>query len=287
MEFWQAIAHTEVEQLAPFAQLAEAAGFDGVTSGDHFATPARIESPYPYTADQKRWENEKTIIPDPLIQCAALAQLTQRLRFLTTCYVLPMRELFSAAKAISTAAVLSGNRLVLGVGVGWMREEFELTGFDFASRGRRCDEMLDALGRLLAGGMVEYHGDFVDFPPCEMVPVPERPVPILIAGHSDPALRRAARFDGWLGSHYDVAELCAHAERFRAVRASSGRSGAAQAVAAVDDLARPDQVRQLEDAGVTGVICMPLSWRGVAASTLEQKRAAMEQFANDVIAKSG
>ncbi len=287
MEYWQAIAHCEVEQLVPFARLAEQAGFSGVTSGDHFVTPEKIESPYPYTVDQKRWENAKTIIPDPLIQCAALAQVTARLRFMTTCYVLPMREPFAAAKAISSAAVLSGNRLVLGVGVGWMREEFELTGSDFATRGRRCDEMLEVLGKLLAGGMVEHHGEFFDFPRCEMVPVPDRPLPILIAGHSDAALRRAARFDGWLGSHYDVADLCAQAERFRKLRASTGRAGAAQAVAGVHDLARPEQVRALEDAGVTGVICMPLSWRGVAASTLEEKRAAMQRFADEVIAKAG
>ena len=120
MEFWQAIAHTEMDQLVPFAKLAEEIGYEGVTSGDHFATPEQIASPYPYTVDRKRWENAKTIIPDPLIQCAALAQVTTRLRFMTTCYVLPMREPFAAAKAISTAAAISGNRLVLGVGVGWM-----------------------------------------------------------------------------------------------------------------------------------------------------------------------
>ena len=164
----------------------------------------------------------------------------------------------------------SGNRLVLGVGVGWMREEYELTGFDFATRGRRCDEMLDALRLMLAGGMVEYHGEFVDFPACEMVPVPERALPIWIAGHSDAAFRRAARFDGWLGSHYDVAELCAHARRFRALRASAAGRGAVEIVSGVNDLTRPDQVRELEDAGVTGAICMPLTWRGVAAATLEQ-----------------
>jgi probable F420-dependent oxidoreductase len=287
MQFWQAIAHTEVAQLAPFARLAEELGFEGVTSGDHFATPERIESPYPYTADRKRWENAATIIPDPLMQCAALAQLTARLRFMTTCYVLPLREPFAAAKAISTAAVMSGERLVLGVGVGWMKEEFELAQIPFESRGRRCDEMLEVITKLLRGGMVEHHGELFDFPRCEMAPVPNKPLSILIAGHSDAALRRAARWGGWLGSHYDVAELLVWAPVVQSAWRAAGRAGEPQIVAAVNDLARADQVRQLEDAGVTGVIAMPLTYRGIAASTLEQKRAAMESFANDVMAKAG
>jgi probable F420-dependent oxidoreductase len=286
MEFWQAIAHTEVEQLAPFARLAEELGFTGVTSGDHFATPERIASPYPYTADRKRWENAKTIIPDPLMQCAALAQHTTRLRFMTTCYVLPLREPFAAAKAIATAAVMSGGRLVLGVGVGWMKEEFDLVGIPFATRGRRCDEMLRVVTQLLRGGMVEHRGELFSFARCEMVPVPDSPVPILIAGQSDAALGRAARWDGWVGSHYPVAELLGWAQRVQRAWREGGRTDSPQIVAAVIDLARPDQVRQLEDAGVSGVISMPLTWRGVSASSLDQKRAAMERFANDVMVKA-
>jgi probable F420-dependent oxidoreductase len=287
MQFWQAIAHTEVDQLAPFARIAEELGYTGVTSGDHFATPERVASPYPYKADRKRWENAKTVIPDPLIQCAALAQVTTRLRFMTTCYVLPMREPLAAAKAIATAAVMSGNRLVLGVGVGWMKEEFDLVQIPFATRGRRCDEMLDVIGKLLGGGMTEHHGELFDFPRCEMAPVPDQRVPILIAGHSDAAFRRAARWDGWVGSHYDVADLFGWAPRVQRAWREAGRSGAPQIVAAANDLSRPDQVRQLEDAGVTGVISMPLTWRGVTASSLDQKRAAMEVFANEVVAKAG
>ncbi len=287
MEFWQAIAHTEMDQLVRFAQLAESLGYDGVTSGDHFVTPERQDAPYLAEEGRARWENAKTIIPDPLIQCAALAQVTTRLRFMTSCYVLPMREPFAAAKAIATAAVMSGNRLVLGVGVGWMREEFALTGFPFARRGKRCDEMLDVIAKLLRGGMVEHHGELFDFGRCEMVPVPTAPVPILIAGHADAALRRATRWQGWLGAHYDVVDLVAWAGRVRAAWRAAGRAGEPQIVSAVQDLARPDQVRQLEDAGVTGVIQLPLTFRGVAASTLDQKRAALETFANEVMAKAG
>ncbi len=287
MQFWQAIAHTETDQLAPFAQLAEQLGYTGVTSGDHFATPETIASPYPYTVDQKRWENAKTIIPDPLMQCAALAQVTTRLRFMTTCYVLPMREPFAAAKAISTAAVMSQNRLVLGVGVGWMKEEFDLVQIPFETRGRRCDEMLDVIRKLLRGGMTEHHGEFFDFARCEMAPVPEKPVPVLIAGHSDAAFRRAARWDGWIGSHYDVADLIGWASRMQQAWSAASHTQEPQIVAAVNDLTCAEQVRQLEDAGVTGVISMPLSWRGVSASTLEQKRASMETFANEVMARAG
>jgi alkanesulfonate monooxygenase SsuD/methylene tetrahydromethanopterin reductase-like flavin-dependent oxidoreductase (luciferase family) len=181
---------------------------------------------------------------------------------------------------------MSGNRLVLGVGVGWMREEFELTGMPWHTRGRRCDEMLAVIAKLLGGGMVEHHGTFFEFPRCEMVPVPDRPVPILIAGHADASFRRSARWDGWLGSHYDVADLIAWTPRVQAAWRAAGRSGAPRIVSAVQDLARPDQVRRLEDAGVTAVISLPLTWRGVAASSLDQKRAAMETFAKDVMNRS-
>jgi len=280
MEFWQAIAYTEVEQLVGFARLAEECGFTGVTAGDHFVTPARIDSPYPYTGDQKPWVRPDDPSPDPLILAGALAQVTTRLRFMVTVYILPMRHPVVAAKAISTAAVLSDNRLVLGVGVGWMQEEFRTAGQDFHTRGRRCDEALEVVQKLLSGGMVEHHGEFYDFPAVQMCPVPTRPVPILIGGHSEAAFRRAARYDGWQGAHYDVDEIPALVRRFDQVRARAGRLGSPrQVVVAVNELCDADQCKRLEDAGVTGVILMPLVFRGVSASSLETKRRAMEETA--------
>jgi len=280
MEFWQAIAFTEPDQLVDFAQLAEAVGFDGVTTGDHFVTPEKIASPYPYTKDQVPWVRAEDAAPDPLILTAALAQVTEKLRFMVTVYILPMREPISAAKAIASAAVLSNNRLVLGVGVGWMREEFEVTGFDFAQRGRRCDEQLGVVQTLLRGGMVEHSGEFYAFPRVQMCPVPTAPVPVLIGGHSEPAFRRAARHAGWLGAHYDVKQIPPLVRRFREAVDLFGRANEPhQIVVALNDLSSLDQLFLLDEIGVTAVINMPLTFRGHPASSLDQKRASMELFA--------
>ena len=288
MEFWQAIAFTEADQLTDFARCAEACGFDGVTSGDHFCTPAEIRSPYPYTADRKPWVLPEAPVPDPLMLAAALAQVTERLRFMPTAYVLPMREPLVAAKSIATAAVLSKGRLVLGVGVGWMKEEFQAAGQDFHTRGRRTDEALELIATLFRGGMQEHHGAFYDLPRLQISPVPSQPVPILIGGHSEAAFRRAARFDGWIGSHYDANEARHHVERFRKLRAELGLEGAApQAVVALEKATDVDELRRLEDAGITGVIQMPLLYDGQPSPSFDAKRSAMERFANECIVPFG
>ena len=284
MEFWQAISHTEPEQILDVARAAEEYGFTAVATGDHFVTPQRIDSPYPYTKDRVPWVRPEAPTPDPMVLAAAIAQVTAHLRLFVTSYVLPMRDPFAAAKAISSAAVLSRGRLVLGVGIGWMREEFALVGQDFATRGRRCDEMLEILRKLCAGGMVEHRGEFYSFPPVQMSPVPDAPVPILIAGHSDAAFRRAARFDGWSAAHYPASEVPALCARFRRAWQAAGR-GSERPLVAVPLEHEPslDECRMLEDAGVTSIVHMPLSYLGEDTSTLARKRAAMAGFAERVI----
>jgi probable F420-dependent oxidoreductase len=285
LEFWQAIAHTESDQIAPVARLAEELGFGAVTTGDHFVTPARIDSHYPYTADGRPWVRPHDSFPDPMVLAAAIGQATRRLKYFVTCYVLPMREPLAAAKAISSAAVLCPGRLILGVGVGWMREEFELAGQDFATRGARCDEQLEIVEKLLRGGMVEHRGRFYAFPPVQMSPVPAQPVPILIAGHSDAAFRRAARFAGWSAAHYDPAEVAPLALRFQKVWRAEGRSDVPALTLPTNREPTLDECRRLEDLGVTALINMPLTFHGEAGSTLARKSEAMERYAERLIAK--
>ena len=125
-----------------------------------------------------------------------MAAVTERIRFFTNVFVLPMRNPFPVAKQVATAAALSGGRVSLGVGMGWCEEEFDLLEQPFAGRGKRADEQLEVLRKLWAGGWVEHHGDHYDFPRLEMSPSLDAPVPILVGGISDAALRRAARHDG-------------------------------------------------------------------------------------------
>ena len=161
-------------------------------------TRRSTRSKYPYTATgERRWE-PFTPWPDPVVAIASMAAVTERLNFFTSVYVMPLRSPFAVAKAWGTLAVMSGNRVALGIGMGWMEEEFEMMEQPFARRGKRGDEMLEVLRTLWSGGWVEHHGEFYDFDKLEMSPAPTAPVPIFVGGLSEAALRRAARNDGWI-----------------------------------------------------------------------------------------
>ena len=185
--------------------------------------PEKIATPYPYTKDGlPRWQAPAPW-PDPWVAIGAMAAVTQRIRFLTGIYVLPMRNPFQVAKAVGTAAVLSGDRVTLGVGVGWMREEFALLEQPFEQRGARTDEMIEVMRKLWRGGMVEHHGRFYDFPRLQMSPAPRLPIPILVGGVTDAALRRAGRIgDGWISDIHTTEELRGIVARIREHRREAG-----------------------------------------------------------------
>ena len=161
--------------------------------------------------------------PDPWVTIAFLAGQTTTLRFFTNIYVLPARPPVAVAKLVGTAAVLSGNRVALGIGMGWMEEEFDAMEQPFAGRGRRADEMLDVIRTLWTGEVVEHHGAHYDLPPLEVQPVPSEPVPVWVGGTSDAALRRAARNDGWISDLHTTDELRAIRARIDGFRREYGR----------------------------------------------------------------
>ena len=189
MQFCFSATFSAPEELVPLARAGDEAGWSTLTVSDHLVNPVTTRSPYPYTKDgSRRWEMG-TPWPDPWVTIGHLAAVTDRIRFLTTVYILPARTPVHVAKQVGTAAVLSGNRVDLGVGMGWMEEEFELMGVPFSKRGRRADEMLELLPRLWSGEVVEHHGEHFDVPPLEMLPAPTAPVPIIVGGLSEVALR--------------------------------------------------------------------------------------------------
>jgi probable F420-dependent oxidoreductase len=280
MQVFQSLSRTPTAELPALARHVEALGFAGVSISDHLVRPGNLASRYPYSSDGKMEAGTATPYPDCWVTIAALAQGTARLRFLSSVFVLPMRDPFTVAKAVSTAAVLSGERLMLGVGVGWMAEEFALTGQRFDARGRRSDEMLEVIEKLFSGEMVEHHGEFYDFAPLQMQPVPRRLPPVLVGGHSDSALRRAARHDGWIGVHYALTEALAHLERMRRVRRESGRMGGHFEIAlALQDPPDQDARRRLEDAGMT-ILLHPAPWSADSTgTTTADRRDALERAA--------
>jgi probable F420-dependent oxidoreductase len=286
MKFCAALAFSNPTHFCDLAVAAEASGWDAFVVSDHVVHPETIESPYPYTANHEpRWEAPAPW-PDPFVSIGAMAAVTERLRFITGIYVLPLRNPFVVAKAAGTAALLSNYRLTLGFGIGWMREEFVLLEQEFGNRGKRADEMVEVMRKLWAGGMVEHHGRYYDFDRLQMSPALEGPVPLVVGGTSEPALRRAARLaDGWISDIHSVEELRAIVKQIEGYRAEYGRSGPFSVIAAANDAFDVDGYRRLEDAGVTHLQTMPWAFYGGKNDTLEEKRDGLERFANDVIVR--
>jgi probable F420-dependent oxidoreductase len=289
MQFAIAVAYNDPTHLTELARSAEAAGFGAIVLSDHLVYPGQLETPYPYTrSGEPRWLPDAPW-PDPFVAVGAMSAVTQRLRFIISIFVLPLRHPVLAAKTIATAAILSGGRLTVGIGAGWMREEFELVGVPFADRGRRMDESLDVMRSLWRGGMIEHHGEFYDFGPVQMSPAPEVPIPIYGGGVSNAALRRAATLcDGWASEIQSREELPLLLERMRRFRAESHRSGEVFGVcAALRDVYDLDGYRAMADLGVTELITVPWLLYGADANSLEQKTDCIQRFGEEVIASLG
>ncbi len=284
MKFVLSTFGTPTAELPLLAPVAEDCGWGAISLSDHVVHPERISTPYPYTEDgTRRWE-AFTEWPDPMVMLGALAAVTQRIELTNNLFVLPIRNPFLVAKAVATAAVLSGNRVILTIGIGWSRDEFALMQQDFHNRGRRADEMLEILRLLWRGEMVEFRGEYYQFDRLEMNPAPSLPVPVMVGGISTAALRRAARLaDGWL-SDWQSAEAIVHSiGRLRRYRAEFGREGAPLVMASPNDVYGADAYRLLEEQGVTHLLMQPWDVYFPEGSTLEQKKESLRRFAEDVI----
>ena len=280
MRFWQGLGYTSFEEMEPLALHAESLGFYGVTLGDHWITAETQVDAYDISKDGSRpWEAEVPWL-DPWVQFAALARATKRIHFMTTVYVLPLRDVFTAAKAISTAAVVSQGRMHLGVGVGWQSLEFSLSGQPFNRRGRHIDEQLEVLAKLWTGEMVEHHGDFYDFPRLNMVPKPPSTIPIYVGGRADASFARAARHDGWEGAVYPWDEIEPYIDQAR--RARLEHTGSLDGFRIIVGCTEPtvERMAQLEAWGVTDYLKPP--WTDGLSNThtsLDYKLEEMSVFA--------
>jgi probable F420-dependent oxidoreductase len=296
MRFYLALAWNQPSELLPLAAAADKAGFDGVALSDHLVFPATIESRYPYAENGKPHWLPTTPWPDVWVTCGFLASMTSRIRFLTNIYVLPSRDPFVVAKAVGTVAVLSGNRVTLGAGVGWMKEEFDLVDKDFHTRGRRANEMIDVMRALWTGEMVEYHGEHFDFAPLQMSPAPTEPVPIFVGGYEQGALNRAARLgQGWVSTRFDLDQCRNDIKVMESLRSQHGREHEPfEYVMLCPSLEVSDYERR-EAIGVNAVQTQPWTlysndeerratrnWVS-DPSSLEFKVQAIERFTEDVI----
>ena len=213
------------ESAMEICRRAEAAGFESLWGGEHVILPSTIDSRYPYTADGKIPAEPETPIPDPLIWLAFAAAAAPSMRLGTCILIVPQRNPLILAKELATLDQLSGGRVELGLGVGWLREEFDALGVPWERRGARNDEYIEAMRALWAGPHAEFHGDFVDFAPvtCSPRPIQER-IPVLVGGDSEAAISRAVRLaDGYFPGEGDAERLGGLAARVRHGADAAGR----------------------------------------------------------------
>jgi probable F420-dependent oxidoreductase len=215
---------TDATSALEISRLAEQAGFDSVWGGEHVIRPTKIASPYPYSADGEMPGDAETSIPDPLIWLAYVAAAAPTLRLGTCILIVPQRNPVVLAKELATLDTLTGGRLELGLGVGWLEEEFEVLGVPWKKRGARNDEYVAAMKALWAGPHAEFHGEFVDFPPATCSPRPVNgTIPILVGGDTAAAVRRAARIaDGYFPGTTNPEQL---SSLIKAVGAEATRQG--------------------------------------------------------------
>lgn len=207
------------------ARLAEQFGFEALICPEHVAIPSNYQSEYPYSPTGRLPGGRDINMPDPLIWQAFAAGATTKLRFITGVLVLPQRNPLVLAKEVATLHHMSGGRLSLGIGVGWLAEEFAALGVPFERRGKRADEYIGAMRALWAGEDASFSGEFVNFTSMNCVPRPVGgEVPILVGGHTPFAARRAGRLgDGYFPATGSQVEIWPLVEQAREEAARAGK----------------------------------------------------------------
>ena len=209
MRFTLQLAFARYPDYQTIAREAEDAGFSSIGMPDSYFFPERTESEYPY-ADTGAIREYIGAMPfiEPIAAMAWMAAVTRRIRLYPSVLKVPTRQPLVLAKALSSLAVLSGERILLGAGLSPWKEDFSFNGVSFEKRGTLMDECIAILRGAMSGQYFEYHSDNYDFGRMKMNPVPAKPVPIIVGGHSRPALARAARLgDGWVSANTDFATL--------------------------------------------------------------------------------
>jgi probable F420-dependent oxidoreductase len=272
---------------APLARAAEASGWTGFIVPDSLCYPRDSDSRYPYTPDGDRRFLENKPFLEPFSLIPFLAAVTERLRFTTFVVKLPIRNPVLVAKQATSVAVLSNDRFGFGVGLSPWPEDFAVTGTDWKTRGARMDEMIEIVRGLSSGEFFGYEGRHYRFDPVKLCPVPKQPIPILVGGHAEPALRRAARLgDGWMHAGGDGGDLARLLARLRDLRREYGREALPFEVHVISlDGYTLDGVRRLEAAGVTDAIVGFRNAYEKDTQTIEQKIEALRRFGDAVIAK--
>jgi probable F420-dependent oxidoreductase len=284
-------------EFLDLARTADETGWDSIQVADAPFFPEVTSEPYPYTPDGKRFWPLDTPVLDPWVAITAMAVVTKRVRFLPSVLRLAIRQPLLEAKALCSVAAVSDDRVALGVGLAWMPEEFKWLGMDKKTRGARQNEAIQIIRLLLGGGFVEFHGKYYDFDRLIMAPVPKKKIPIYVGGSSQPAIERAARFgDGWIGIVHGRDEIKGIVAELGRLRREFGRDKEPfDVMLHSPDAETADDVRRLEDLGVTDLQIAPWNLAGIQAELgvsamrmqppLAVKQESLRRYADNVIAK--
>lgn len=270
----------DAELTTTLATTAEEVGFESVWTVEHVVVPAGYESSYPYSRSGRMPGPEGFPIPDPYIWLTWVAAVTTRLRLGTGITILPQRNPLVTAKEVATLDRLSGGRVLLGVGAGWLEEEFRALGVPFERRGARLDEYIRAMRVLWSEESPTFHGEFVDFADCYCQPQPvDGAVPVHIGGHTERAARRAGELgDGFFPGNSRPEQLTSLLEVMRKAASEHGRDADAIEITAGAG-SDVDAIRRMADLGVHRVVIAP------AAYDAEGIRRQLETFGEGVISR--
>jgi probable F420-dependent oxidoreductase len=272
---------SQPEILAHLATTAEKVGVESLWTVEHVVIPQGYQSPYPYSKDGKIPGGEDVPIPDPLIPLGFVAALTKKIKLATGVVILPQRHPVYVAKEVATIDLLSGGRMILGIGSGWLKEEFDALGLDFHHRGARTDESIQALRALWKEGPSSFHGKHFNFGPALSYPKPAQRdgIPIHIGGHSPAAARRAGRLgDGFFPALGEIPKLKELFDLMREEAAKHGRNADAIELSSMGR-ANLDAFKGLRDIGISRVVIPP------PGNDKEKLSAGLEKLGNEVIAK--
>ncbi len=268
---------------AAMASAAEEAGFESLWTVEHVVVPSGYESPYPYDASGKMPGGEDFDIPDPLIWLSWVASATSTIRLATGILIVPQRNAVVLAKELATLDHLSGGRMELGIGVGWLEEEFDAIGVPFRERGRRTDDNIAAMRALWSQEKASHHSEFLDFDDCISRPRPVNgSIPVHVGGHTDIAARRAGRLgDGFFPGKGTPQELTASFDLVRETAREHGRDADAIEFTAGGATIGPgavDAVSELADAGADRVVVPAFAF-------WSDTRDALARYGDEVISK--
>ena len=285
MRFSYQVGMCDPGHYLPLAKAAEAAGFHGITVPDSICYPKESISKYPYNADGSRDFLETEPFIESLIAVTAMAAATEHIRFATFVYKFAIRQAAVVAKQVQSINVLSGNRFDFGVGISPWQEDFAVTQTPFEQRGKRLDEQIEIFRGLETGDYFGYEGDIHTLPANRMNPVPSNPTPILVGGHAEPALRRAARNDGWMCAGASLDDLRGYMAKLKAYREEFGTADQPFRVFTTgQDAFTREGIEELETIGITDVI---IAFRNVYAREpdhdLDTKIKQLQWYAGEFI----